>query len=117
MYHKYMFLQTIPPRLIDVLDAATGRRSKRGGTVPSPTGGKRATWNQSIPLVKSGSAIPRSAISPCATIESQPMDRNGRVVAADTPHHATQRGNNRQNVFLSDDDRRYNRSMLHGRSL
>jgi putative transposase len=29
------------------------------------------------------------------------------VVAEGVPHHITQRGNNRQDVFLLDDDRRY----------
>ena len=34
------------------------------------------------------------------------MSRISRVVAVDLPHHITQRGNYRQDVFLSDDDRR-----------
>ena len=34
------------------------------------------------------------------------MPRIARVVALDTPHHVTQRGNNRQDVFFVDDDRR-----------
>ncbi len=32
------------------------------------------------------------------------MPRRARVVIADVPHHVTQRGNNRQQVFLSPDD-------------
>ena len=36
-----------------------------------------------------------------------PMARKARLVAPGIPHHVTQRGNNRQNVFLSDDDRRF----------
>ena len=35
------------------------------------------------------------------------MARMARVVAAGVPHHITQRGNNRQDVFLLDDDRRF----------
>jgi putative transposase len=34
------------------------------------------------------------------------MPRIARVVAVDVPHHVTQRGNNRQPVFLNDSDRR-----------
>ena len=33
------------------------------------------------------------------------MPRQARVVAVGAPHHITQRGNNRQDVFLSSDDR------------
>jgi len=32
------------------------------------------------------------------------MARMARVVAANVPHHVTQRGNRRQQVFFSDDD-------------
>ena len=35
------------------------------------------------------------------------MAREARVVAEGVPHHITQRGNNRQNVFLLDEDRRF----------
>ena len=35
------------------------------------------------------------------------MSRQARVVAEDVPHHVTQRGNNRQDIFLTDDDRRF----------
>jgi putative transposase len=35
------------------------------------------------------------------------MPRNARVVAVGAPHHITQRGNNRQTVFLVDEDRRF----------
>ena len=35
------------------------------------------------------------------------MARMARVVAAGVPHHITQRGNNRQDVFLPGDDRRF----------
>ena len=35
------------------------------------------------------------------------MSRQARVVAEGVPHHATQRGNNRQDIFLVDDDRRF----------
>jgi REP-associated tyrosine transposase len=51
------------------------------------------------------------------------MARKARLVAPGIPHHATQRGNNRQNVFLSDDDRRFyldtlrDKCALHGVSL
>ncbi len=34
------------------------------------------------------------------------MPRQARVVAVGAPHHITHRGNNRQDVFLSDEDRR-----------
>jgi putative transposase len=44
------------------------------------------------------------------------MARKARVVAAGVPHHVTQRGNNRQDVFLTDDDRRYYLSLLSDRS-
>ena len=33
------------------------------------------------------------------------MPRNARVVIPDCPHHVTQRGNNRQDVFFTDGDR------------
>ena len=33
------------------------------------------------------------------------MPRQARVVAAGVPHHVTQRGNNRQDIFLLDEDR------------
>ena len=39
-----------------------------------------------------------------------------RVVAAGVPHHITQRGNNRQDVFLLDDDRRFYLETLRERS-
>ncbi|MGA2229575.1 MAG: hypothetical protein ABSH22_01500 [Tepidisphaeraceae bacterium] len=32
------------------------------------------------------------------------MARVARIVIADSPHHLTQRGNNRQDVFFVDDD-------------
>ncbi len=35
------------------------------------------------------------------------MARVARVVAPGLPHHVTQRGNNRQDVFFTDDDRRF----------
>ncbi len=35
------------------------------------------------------------------------MPRVARVVAPGIPHHLTQRGNNRQDVFFTDDDRRF----------
>jgi putative transposase len=44
------------------------------------------------------------------------MARTARVVAAGVPHHVTQGGNNRQDVFLTDDDRRYYLSVLRDRS-
>ena len=34
------------------------------------------------------------------------MPRVARIVIPDVPHHITQRGNNRQDVFFVDDDRR-----------
>ena len=44
--------------------------------------------------------------SPCR------MPRQARVVAVGVPHHITHRGNNRQDVFLSDDDRRRYQNLL-----
>jgi putative transposase len=35
------------------------------------------------------------------------MPRVARVVVPGIPHHVTQRGNNRQHVFFTDDDRRF----------
>jgi putative transposase len=35
------------------------------------------------------------------------MPRKPRVVAAGVPHHVTQRGNNRQDIFLVDQDRQF----------
>jgi putative transposase len=35
------------------------------------------------------------------------MPRQARVVADGVPHHITQGGNNRQEVFLLDEDRRF----------
>ena len=35
------------------------------------------------------------------------MARKARVVADGVPHHITQRGNNRQDVFLLSEDRRF----------
>jgi len=40
------------------------------------------------------------------------MPRIARVVAVDVPHHITHRGNNRQDVFLSDEDRRRYQHLL-----
>ena len=40
------------------------------------------------------------------------MPRQSRVVAVDVPHHVTHRGNNRQDVFLSDEDRRRYQQLL-----
>ncbi|NLE57131.1 MAG: hypothetical protein GX616_02135, partial [Planctomycetes bacterium] len=34
------------------------------------------------------------------------MPRVARIVVPGWPHHVTQRGNNRQDVFFADDDRR-----------
>lgn len=40
------------------------------------------------------------------------MPRKARIVIADVPHHVTQRGNNCQEVFFVDDDRRVYLSIL-----
>lgn len=40
------------------------------------------------------------------------MPRVGRIVIPGVPHHVTQRGNNRQDVFFVDDDRRMYLSLL-----
>ena len=44
------------------------------------------------------------------------MSRQARVVAEGVPHHVTQRGNNRQDIFLTDDDRRFYIDLLRDRS-
>ena len=40
------------------------------------------------------------------------MPRTGRIAIVDVPHHITQRGNNRQDVFFVDDDRHVYLSIL-----
>ena len=40
------------------------------------------------------------------------MPRTARITIVDVPHHITQRGNNRQDVFFVDDDRRVYLSIL-----
>jgi len=40
------------------------------------------------------------------------MPRQARVIAVDVPHHITHRGNNRQQIFLSDEDRRRYQDLL-----
>ena len=42
------------------------------------------------------------------------MPRQARVVAVGVPHHITQRGNNRQEVFLSDEDRQFGKRVAVG---
>jgi len=42
------------------------------------------------------------------------MPRLARIVIADAPHHVTQRGNNRQDVFFVDDGRRFYLDTLEG---
>jgi len=44
------------------------------------------------------------------------MARAARVVAEGVPHHITQRGNNRQNIFLLDEDRRFYIEALRAKS-
>ena len=44
------------------------------------------------------------------------MPRIARVVAVGVPHHVTQRGNNRQQVFFSDLDRRFYMTLLQHQS-
>ncbi len=43
------------------------------------------------------------------------MARQARIVIPDVPHHVTQRGNNRQDVFFTDDDRRLYLAVLQER--
>ena len=45
------------------------------------------------------------------------MSRQAGVVAEGVPHHATQRGNNHQDIFLTDDDRRFSIQMLREKSV
>jgi putative transposase len=40
------------------------------------------------------------------------MPRTARIVIPGLPHHVTQRGNNRQDVFFVDDDRRVYLALL-----
>jgi len=40
------------------------------------------------------------------------MSRLARIVVPGVPHHVTQRGNNRQRVFFTDDDRRFYLNLL-----
>ncbi len=40
-----------------------------------------------------------------AGVENREMPRVARIVIPNCPHHVTQRGNNRQDVFFVDDDR------------
>ncbi len=40
------------------------------------------------------------------------MPRTARIVIPDVPHHITQRGNDRQDVFFVDNDRRVYLSIL-----
>jgi putative transposase len=44
------------------------------------------------------------------------MPRQARVVAVGAPHHITQRGNNRQDVVLVDEDRLTYLELLTGQS-
>ncbi len=44
------------------------------------------------------------------------MSRQARVVAEGVPHHITQRGNNRQETFLQDEDRRFYIDTLQAKS-
>ncbi len=43
------------------------------------------------------------------------MPRIARIVIPHVPHHVTQRGNNRQDVFFTQDDRRAYREFLRDR--
>jgi putative transposase len=45
------------------------------------------------------------------------MHRAARAVAIGLPHHITQRGNNRQDVFFTDDDRRLYLTLLREQGL
>jgi len=44
------------------------------------------------------------------------MPRLPRIVIPDVPHHVTQRGNNKQDVFFVDDDKRVYLELLHAQS-
>ena len=44
------------------------------------------------------------------------MPRVERIVVPGVPHHVTQRGNNRQEVFFVDDDRRFYLDLLAGQA-
>jgi putative transposase len=58
-------------------------------------------------LFLDASLVPRYALT---------MPRVARIVIPDMPHHVTQRGNNRQDVFFVDDDRRTYLALLKDRS-
>ena len=47
-------------------------------------------------------------------VDTDRVPRIARVVAAGVPHHITQRGNNRQQIFFSDRDRRFYLTLLRG---
>jgi putative transposase len=49
-------------------------------------------------------------LAACAKLEGVP--RGARVVAVGAPHHVTQRGNNRQKIFVHDSDRRLYMALL-----
>ena len=59
---------------------------------------------------------PSANCAKIAILTANRMARMARVVAAGVPHHITQRGNNRQNVFLLGDDRRFYLETLRERS-
>ncbi len=59
---------------------------------------------------------PSANCAKIAIFTTNRMARMARVVAAGVPHHITQRGNNRQDVFLLDDDRRFYLETLRERS-
>lgn len=63
----------------------------------------RKNWGQRPVLTAAGAGWYAAA---------DPMPRQARVTAAGLPHHVTHRGNNRQDVFLSDADRRRYQSFL-----
>jgi len=52
----------------------------------------------------------------CGGLAPDNMSRQARVVAEGVPHHITQRGNNRRQTFLQDEDRRFYIEALRAKS-
>jgi hypothetical protein len=73
--------------------------------------GKGGKWKQ----VRNARS-PHTCDNHSATRKPHLMARKACVAAARVPRHVTQRGNTRQDVFLTDDDRRYYLTVLRDRS-
>jgi hypothetical protein len=94
--------------------AACFRRRKHGNRNPRPRGlwrpvrARRALKKRTHPGCLSGALTGTCFFAGQAIVRPgrvSAMPRSARVVAAGCPHHVTQRGNNRQDVFFLDEDR------------